>query len=59
MRVALEKTQETNKAIKEFLEANYGPRPVTRSIETYRRVVGESNDTFKHMLEAYDRSATV
>jgi len=52
MRVALEKTQETNKAIKEFLEANNGPRPVTRSIETYRRVVGESNDTFKHILEA-------
>ena len=45
-KVALKRTNETNKAIREFLEGNRGGKAVNKSIETYRRELGESNDTY-------------
>ena len=45
-KVALKRTTDTNKAIREFLEGNRGGKAVNKSIETYRRGLGESNDTY-------------
>ena len=45
-KVALKRTTDTNKAIREFLEQNRGGKAVNKSIETYRRGLGESNDTY-------------
>jgi hypothetical protein len=45
-KVALKRTNDTNKAIREFLEQNRGGKAVNKSIETYRRGLGESNDTY-------------
>ncbi len=57
IKLAVKKTEDTNKAIRDFLVKNTSNKNLTRSIELYRRPVGESNDNFKQILE--DRSATV
>ena len=59
VKVALKRTSETNKAIREFLEKNRAGKAINKSIETYRRALGESNDTYQHMNESQDRNAAV
>jgi hypothetical protein len=46
VKVALKRTSDTNKAIREFLEKNRAGKAINKSIETYRRPLGESNDTY-------------
>ncbi len=46
VKVALKRTVDTNKAIREFLEKNRAGKTVNKSIVTYRRAVGESNDAY-------------
>ena len=60
VKVALKRTSDTNKAIREFLDKNRSAgKVVNKSIETYRRALGESNDTYQHMNESQDRNAAV
>lgn len=46
VKVALKRTTDTNKAIRDFLEKNRAGKTINKSIEIYRRSLGESNDTY-------------
>jgi hypothetical protein len=46
LKAQVAKTTDTNKAIRDFLEKNKPKEPLTKSMISYRRIVGDSSDTF-------------
>lgn len=51
LKAQVAKTTDTNKAIRDFLEKNKPKEPLTKSMISYRRIVGDSSDTFQQMLD--------